>query len=168
MEQITLGVLDLPWGRLTVGHTPRGVCYVSVPGGEEEPEPGWIQRYFGRGGVVRGEPDPVVSRELEAYFLGRGYSFTVPLDLRGTDFQLRVWETARTIPYGSTWSYGEVASALGRPGAARAVGRALGTNPVAIIVPCHRVVGADGSLVGFGGGLDAKRKLLSLERHFAG
>lgn len=105
------------------------------------------------------------ARQLGAYFVGERTSFDLPLRPRGTPFQLRVWEALREIPHGETISYGEVARRVGRPGAARAAGAATGRNPLPIIVPCHRVIGADGSLVGFGGGLDRKRALLELERN---
>ncbi|MFQ5996611.1 MAG: methylated-DNA--[protein]-cysteine S-methyltransferase [Dehalococcoidales bacterium] len=101
--------------------------------------------------------------ELDAYFAGNLRQFSVSLDLRGTEFQCQVWELLQRIPYGETRSYGQIASALGRPTASRAVGRATGTNPIAIIVPCHRVIGANGELVGYGGGLDKKQALLDLE-----
>lgn len=106
---------------------------------------------------------PVVE-QLAAYFAGELTSFDVELRLEGTAFQVAVWRALRDIPYGETVSYGELAAAIGRPGAARAVGLANGRNPIAVIVPCHRVIGADGSLVGFGGGLSRKRALLELER----
>ena len=101
--------------------------------------------------------------QLDEYFAGTLRQFSVLLDLRGTAFQREVWELLREIPYGETCSYSQIARALGRPGASRAVGRAAGTNPVAIIVPCHRVIGAGGELVGYGGGLERKRALLELE-----
>ena len=102
--------------------------------------------------------------QLSAYFAGELTEFDVELDLRGTDFQRRVWKALLTIPYGETRSYGEIAEQIGAPGAARAVGLANGHNPIAIIVPCHRVIGASGSLTGYGGGLDRKRTLLELEK----
>ena len=102
-------------------------------------------------------------RQLEAYFEGELREFDLPLAPQGTGFQLRVWEALRAIPYGETISYGELARRVGDPGAARAVGLANGRNPLPVIVPCHRVIGADGSLTGFGGGLDRKRALLELE-----
>lgn len=101
--------------------------------------------------------------ELTEYLEGRRRQFAVPLDLRGTGFERRVWEALREIPYGRTCSYGELAMALGTPGAVRAAGAANGRNPIAVIVPCHRVIGADGSLRGYGGGLALKEKLLRLE-----
>ena len=101
--------------------------------------------------------------ELDAYFAGRLQQFSVPLDLRGTAFQRRVWDALCRIPYGKTLTYGELARSIGRPGAARAVGHANGSNPISIAVPCHRVVGANGSLTGYGGGLHRKDALLRLE-----
>ena len=102
--------------------------------------------------------------QLEAYFRGERRTFELELAAEGTPFQLAVWDALRRIPFGQTRSYGELARDLGQPGAARAVGRANHQNPIAIVVPCHRVIGADGTLTGFGGGLDAKRVLLDLER----
>jgi methylated-DNA-[protein]-cysteine S-methyltransferase len=105
--------------------------------------------------------------QLKAYFAGELTDFDVELDLQGTEFQRRVWKALLTIPFGETRSYGEIAEQIGAPGAARAVGLANGHNPIAIVVPCHRVIGANGSLTGFGGGLDRKRTLLELENQRA-
>ena len=104
-----------------------------------------------------------VATQLEEYFARERTAFDVPLAMAGTAFQRRVWAALREIPYGQTTSYGALAERLGQPGAARAVGLANGRNPIAVIVPCHRVIGADGSLTGFGGGLPRKRALLALE-----
>jgi methylated-DNA-[protein]-cysteine S-methyltransferase len=101
--------------------------------------------------------------QLGDYFAGTRTGFDVPLDFRGTDFQKQVWAALLTIPFGETRSYGAIAAQLGRPSASRAVGAANGRNPISIIAPCHRVVGADGSLTGFAGGLAAKQYLLGLE-----
>ena len=101
--------------------------------------------------------------QLAAYFAGQLREFDLPLAPCGTPFQRRVWAALRDIPYGETRSYGEIARAVGCPGGARAVGLANNRNPIAIVIPCHRVIGADGSLVGYGGGLDVKRALLRLE-----
>jgi methylated-DNA-[protein]-cysteine S-methyltransferase len=105
-----------------------------------------------------------VERQLSEYFAGKRTEFKLPLEPRGTDFQKKVWNSLRTIPFGETKSYGEIASAIGSPRACRAVGAANGKNPLPIIIPCHRVIGASGALVGFAGGLEIKAKLLSLER----
>jgi len=108
-------------------------------------------------------PFAEVIRQLQAYFGGELKEFDLPLALEGTDFQLRVWKALRTIPYGETISYAQLAQCIGNPKAVRAVGLANGSNPIPIIVPCHRVIGSDGSLTGFGGGLSTKKKLLELE-----
>ncbi len=102
-------------------------------------------------------------RQMDAYFAGELRDFDLDLAPSGTPFQLQVWEALRAIPYGQTASYGEIARAVGQPGAARAVGGANNRNPIAIVVPCHRVIGSGGSLTGYGGGLDRKRQLLALE-----
>lgn len=125
--------------------------------------------------VGRDDPDhPVLrdaSRQLREYFAGERRVFDLPLDVDGTAFQRSVWEALVEIPYGATESYGQLAERIGRPGAARAVGAANGRNPVPIVVPCHRVIGADGTLVGYGGsseaGLTMKRRLIRLESEAA-
>lgn len=103
------------------------------------------------------------ARQLREYFDRERTSFNVPLDARGTDFQKSVWAELSRIPCGVTRSYGEIAKRIGKPKSMRAVGLANGSNPISIIVPCHRVIGADGSLTGFGGGLEMKRRLLAME-----
>jgi methylated-DNA-[protein]-cysteine S-methyltransferase len=106
--------------------------------------------------------------ELEEYFAGKRREFTFPLDLRGTDFQLACWRALLAIPYGETRSYADIARAVRKPNAFRAVGMANNRNPIAIVVPCHRVIASDGTLCGYGGGLDLKRKLLELEGALSG
>ncbi|MFG3116050.1 methylated-DNA--[protein]-cysteine S-methyltransferase [Streptomyces sp. NPDC048197] len=122
------------------------------------------QETFGAPADPDDPPFAAAALQLRAYFRGELTTFDLPLSLRGTPFQRRVWAALCTIPYGETRTYGQLAALLGTPGAARAVGLANGRNPVGIIVPCHRVVGADGSLTGYGGGLDRKRRLLTFER----
>jgi methylated-DNA-[protein]-cysteine S-methyltransferase len=104
-----------------------------------------------------------VRRQMDEYFDGERRTFDVPVQMAGNSFEQRVWNALLELPYGETVSYGELAATIGRPGAARAVGLANGRNPVAVIVPCHRVIGADGSLTGYGGGLARKQFLLDLE-----
>lgn len=125
-----------------------------------------------RAGLARPLPDgeagaapvlAVAARQLDAYFAGSLTSFDLPLDLHGTPFQLQAWLALADIPYGETRTYAEQAARLGRPAAFRAVGAANGRNPLSIVLPCHRVIGSDGSLTGFAGGLDAKRWLLAHE-----
>ena len=106
--------------------------------------------------------------ELEEYFCGQRREFSVPLDLRGTEFQLACWRALLAIPYGETRTYADIARAIGRPKGFRAVGMANNRNPIAIVVPCHRVIASDGSLCGYGGGLDIKRNLLELEGALSG
>ena len=124
-----------------------------------------------------GEPDPhgrevepfkAAADPLDAYFDGELTHFDVPLAPRGSEFQQRVWAALQEIPYGRTESYGELAERVGSPGGARAVGLANGKNPIGIIIPCHRVVGADGSLTGYGGGIERKQQLLDLELTVSG
>jgi methylated-DNA-[protein]-cysteine S-methyltransferase len=136
-------------------------------------ERGLVALEFGRGKIAAGWVDSAektasYARQLEEYFSGRRRRFDLPLDLRGTDFQKRCWQELLEIPYGETRSYAQIARAIGNPQAVRAVGLANGQNPIAIIVPCHRVIGSDGSLTGYGGGLEAKRKLLELEGALSG
>jgi len=120
--------------------------------------------------VLEGNPDPrhpilvETGRQLRAYFARELQVFELPLDPSGTPFQRRVWRELLKIPYGETRTYGQLAGSIGAPAAVRAVGGANGANPIAIIVPCHRVIGASGKLVGYGGGLPLKRHLLELER----
>ncbi|HYN14664.1 MAG TPA: methylated-DNA--[protein]-cysteine S-methyltransferase [Terriglobales bacterium] len=131
-------------------------------------ERGLVALEFGRGNigeswVEAAERTAPYARQLEEYFAGKRRAFDVPLDLRGTAFQKRCWQELLKIPYGETRSYADIARAIGNPLAVRAVGLANGQNPIAIVVPCHRVIGSDGSLTGYGGGLEVKRRLLELE-----
>jgi len=114
--------------------------------------------------IESAEETAACRQELEEYFTGQRTRFSVPLDLRGTPFQKLCWQALLEIPYGETRSYAEIARFIGRPRACRAVGLANHDNPVVIIVPCHRVIGSDGRLTGYGGGLDVKRRLLDFER----
>jgi methylated-DNA-[protein]-cysteine S-methyltransferase len=127
--------------------------------GPAGPRPEWVED---------AAPFAEVTRQLDGYFAGDRTEFDLPLHPTGTPFQLEVWEALTAIPYGEVRSYGQVAEQLGRPGASRAVGLANGRNPIAVIVPCHRVIGASGSLTGYGGGLHRKRLLLDLEAGVAG
>ena len=105
---------------------------------------------------------------MRAYFAGERQTFDLPLAPRGTEFQQSVWSALQQIPYGETTTYSTIAERIGRPAAVRAVGAANGANPIPIVIPCHRVIGASGSLTGFGGGLDVKRQLLAMEARVAG
>ncbi|WP_128379929.1 methylated-DNA--[protein]-cysteine S-methyltransferase [Streptomyces cavernae] len=158
MKQHT--VIDSPYGPLTLVASDGVLCGLYMAGQRHRPP----EENFGDRDDT---PFAETTAQLRSYFAGELVEFTVPLGMIGTPFQRSVWEQLRRIPYGETRSYGELARALGNPGASRAVGLANGRNPIGIIVPCHRVVGADGSLTGYGGGLDRKQRLLDFERGLA-
>lgn len=155
-----------PLGECVVMSTEAGVCWTGTPGTAIDEGLYRTKHWLQIDRVVKGEevaPLQQATEELKRYFAGERIQFSCSLDLQGTPFQLRVWQELCQIPYGGTRSYGEIAYAVGCPTAARAVGAANGANPVAIIVPCHRVIGSNGKLTGYGGGLAAKSWLLSLE-----
>ena len=158
MNEMTIyTMMDSPIGELTL--TGNGMALTGLyMERRDEPRPEWV-RDDDRLGEAR--------RQLEAYFAGELFTFDLPLAPRGTPFQEKVWEALRTIPYGKTASYRDIAIQVGNPTAVRAVGAANGRNPISIIVPCHRVIGADGSLTGYGGGMERKRWLLDLENRVA-
>jgi O-6-methylguanine DNA methyltransferase len=163
---LTVSDLSSPVGRLCIASRGDTVYYIGfdVAGSEEEME-AHLRRHLPAPPVFEHAPlTGGIRRELEQYFEGTRKRFTVKTQLLGTDFQLQVWTAVRAIPYGSTASYKTIAVMIGNPTATRAVGQAVGRNPIPIIVPCHRVIGDDGKLVGFGGGIERKRRLLSLER----
>jgi methylated-DNA-[protein]-cysteine S-methyltransferase len=149
-------VFDSPIGELLAVGDGASLSRLHMLGGRKriDVNPAW-QRDDAAFGAVRGQ--------LDEYFAGERHEFELPLGMVGNQFERRVWDQLREIPYGETASYGEIARRVGNPDAARAVGLANGRNPIAVIVPCHRVIGADGSLTGYGGGLERKRLLLDLE-----
>lgn len=149
-------VIDSPIGALTLVAAGENLCGLYMAEHRHKPD----ESTFGdRSPAVFGE----VESQLTEYFEGDRTEFSVPLAPVGTEFQKRVWDVLRTIPYGETWTYTELAQTLGNPLAIRAAAAANGKNPISIIVPCHRVVGSDGSLTGFAGGLERKRFLLDRE-----
>lgn len=154
------------WGLIWVASTSSGICAITLRGGR----PAIEKRLRSRIGIVliqdaQGNHEKI-HRQLEEYFQGERREFETELDLRGTPFQMQTWRTLMEIPHGATCSYRDIAVKMGRPQAMRAVGQATGTNPVPIIVPCHRVIRANGKLGGFGGGVDIKEHLLNLEARF--
>jgi methylated-DNA-[protein]-cysteine S-methyltransferase len=164
-EQVAIGSLDTPIGKLWMACTERGVCKLVFPGdGAKVLIDRWLAVH---------QPTHVLTAantllehtgaELGEYFAGTRHAFTLPLDFQGSTFHQRVWQALTQIPYGYTISYGKLAHRLEAPKAARAVGAACGANPLPIIAPCHRVLGSDGSLHGFGGGLPVKAWLLRHE-----
>lgn len=152
---------DCPLGRLLLVTTERGLCAVQLGDSIHELAK-TLHRQFPAMQRDEAPLRPWITA-LREYFKGRKLDSTLPLDVQATTFQKRVWKELQKIPYGQTRSYSEIAKAIGHPKAARAVARACATNPVPIVIPCHRVVRADGSLGGYSGGLARKRALLSLE-----
>ncbi len=153
-------VVDSAIGALTVVADDGAITHLLMDAAAHRPDDPAL---FGSLGDLTTPPFSSAATQLAEYFAGRRTTFDLPLTPRGNDFQQRVWALLLEIPYGETRSYGELARALGGPGLAQAVGSANGRNPIAVVIPCHRVIGADGSLVGYAGGLDRKRFLLSLE-----
>ena len=160
-ETLFISRYDSPLGTYLLVSSERGVVCVEP----EEQAVKRLDKWRREGKKLVEEPgaNHELAGELAAYFRGESRGFSVELDMRGTDFQKNVWAELSRIPYGETRTYGEVARSLGKPGASRAVGLANGANPVSIIVPCHRVIGSSGALVGYGGGLGRKKALLELE-----
>lgn len=146
--------LSTPLGRMLLAGDDVGLCYIGFPSEQRTPESHWRED--------RGALQPVIE-QLQGYFAGTLSRFQLALNPSGTPFQLQVWQALQEIPYGQTWSYGQLAWHIGRPTASRAVGAANGANPLPIVIPCHRVIGSNGNLVGFGGGLPLKRWLLDHE-----
>ncbi|MBD2868680.1 methylated-DNA--[protein]-cysteine S-methyltransferase [Paenibacillus arenilitoris] len=150
---------------LHMAATPEGLCFVGSQNKPFDELRDWAARRFPGGSLVRddGRLEPYAT-ELAEYLQGKRQSFTVPFDCGGTAFQLAVWNALRCIPYGEVRTYSDIAEQIDKPSAARAVGAAIGANPVLITVPCHRVVGKDGTMTGYRGGLPMKKRLLQLER----
>ncbi len=174
MELLHSTIFASPVGPLFLAASGKGLVALEfdarLPGQQSiRPNPRDLRA---EGRAVRFESaDPKMAgykRELEEYFAGSRRTFSFPLDLRGTEFQVACWTALLAIPYGETRSYGDIARAVGRPQGSRAVGMANNRNPIAIVVPCHRVIASDGTLCGYGGGLDIKRKLLELEGALSG
>ncbi len=158
LVDVRYDIAESPVGELFIASTPRGLCRISytVEGEDEE-----IARIFGVR-VLRSPLDEV-RRELDEYFEGRRHEFDLPIDLRVAPFQEAVLHELAQVPYGRTATYGALAAKVGKPKAARAVGTVMNRNPIPIVLPCHRIIGANGSLTGYGGGLHVKRALLELE-----
>lgn len=154
-----------PLGPLRLVATSRGLAYCGTKGERPERFARWAARRLAGGERVGSLPALAqASAELAEYFAGERRAFTVPLDQEGTPFQRAVWERLLAIPFGQTTTYARLAADVGAPGAERAVGSANGANVISIVVPCHRVLGSDGALTGYAGGMPAKARLLKLER----
>ena len=165
LGMVSYGPVDTPLGPFQAVFTSSGLAHLSFPSESSSFVDRWISRWMPGARFVSQSPELTsLSEQLTSYMQGSLRELSIPLDLRGTPFQLAVWSALLDIPYGEVRSYGEIAEAIGRPRAVRAVGAANGANPVAIIVPCHRVIGSNGALTGYGGGLDVKKYLLALEQ----
>ncbi len=163
-EVVTAASFSSPLGTLRAAATPTGVVKLSLPRSSGAGFRGWLTRHLPDAEFVESLTHlTILERELEEYFAGARQHFSVAFDLRGTPFQMGVWRALASIPYGETRSYADVARKVKRPNAFRAVGAASGANPLPILIPCHRVIASDGGLGGYGGGLEAKRRLLALE-----
>jgi methylated-DNA-[protein]-cysteine S-methyltransferase len=149
-----------PFGVLTVVGSDLGIRYVLF---SNDAHPKRLERLHISDTDIHNSVDNAIT-QLDEYFAGSRHDFELPLDLQGTEFQVDAWNALADIPYGRTASYGQQAASIGRPKAVRAIGGANGRNPVAIVLPCHRIVGADGSLTGFGGGIEVKKWLLDHEQ----
>lgn len=165
MEIVHTARADSPIGTLHLASTSAGLAYVELPHADGRGLSGWLRRCLPGARCVEGyAPNRAAIRQLVEYLEGKRCTFDLPLDLHGTAFQVEVWAALREIPYGETRSYAQLAAAVGRPRAVRAVGTANGANPVALVVPCHRVINSDGRLGGYGGGLALKARLLAMEQ----
>jgi O-6-methylguanine DNA methyltransferase len=164
VEEIVYARLESQVGIVWVASSPVGLCKISLGSGQPGAFLSWLSKHAGPG-EPREEPGAVTAAvsQLREYFAGSRRVFDLPLDVRGTTFQRAVWSQVVRIPYGTTATYGDIAQLVGKPKASRAVGGAVGANPLPIVIPCHRVVGAHGALTGFGSGLDMKEALLRLE-----
>lgn len=164
-ETAYVAQIDSPIGAMRLASTSAGLAYVELPHESGSGLHGWLRRMLPGVTVAEGfAPNRVSIGQIQEYLEGKRTEFDLPLDLRGTAFQLAVWTALREIPYGETRSYAAVARSVGRPSAVRAVGAANGANPLALVVPCHRVIASDGKLGGYAGGLELKGRLLAMER----
>ncbi len=156
--------LESPVGMVWVASTEVGICKISLGAERSGAFLSWLSQHVGSLEPYEdSELMVTAASQLGEYFSGARRRFDLPLDVRGTVFQRAVWSQVSRIPYGTTASYGDIAQLVGKPKASRAVGSAVGANPLPIVIPCHRVIGSEGSLVGFGAGLDVKVALLELE-----
>ena len=169
MALVHTAEFDTPVGSMLCATTEKGLAYVRLPRASGRGFSGWLRRNEPDAEVKPGfAPNQVAIGQILEFLEGKRSRFELALDLRGTDFQLKVLDALLEIPYGETRSYRDVAERIGNPKAVRAVGSANGNNPIALIIPCHRVIGSNGSLTGFGGGLPTKQYLLELELRHSG
>ncbi len=165
MEIVHTTWIESPIGSFRIASTKQGLAYVELPHASGRGFDGWLRRRMPGARCLEGlAPNRIAAKQIVGYLQGERRDFDLQLDLRGTDFQLKVWDALLELEYGETCSYSDIAARVGRPNAVRAVGSANGANPVSLVVPCHRVIAADGTLGGYGGGLVLKRRLLAMEQ----
>ena len=165
METVYTLSLETPVGPLSLASSREGLLYVGLPHASGAGMQGFLHRRAPDAKREEGyAPNRVAAKQILEFLEGKRDAFELPLDLRGTPFQRDVWDALLAIPYGETCSYADLAKRVGRPGAVRAVGSANGANPLALVVPCHRVIASDGKLGGYAGGLELKAKLLAMEQ----
>lgn len=166
-QMVYLITLSTPLGDMSILATSKGICMASFPGHDKKVVSTWAIKNFG-GEILTDQTIPsfllVAKQQIENYFNGDKTPFIVPFDFYGTPFQKQVWDLLLSIPYGTTKSYKQIAQLINKPQAIRAVGTACGANPIAILVPCHRVISSSGSLTGYAGGIESKSFLLNLEQ----
>ena len=164
MNEVVYARLDSPVGMVWVASTGAGICRIALGAEESGAFLSWLSHHV-RPAQLYEDPQlmTVATSQLGEYFSGARTTFDLPLDVHGTAFQRAVWSQVSRIPYGATASYADIAQLVGKPKASRAVGAAVGANPLPIVIPCHRVIGSGGDLVGFGAGLEVKEALLRLE-----
>ena len=161
---VRYAAVETPIGRLHLFGTARGLLTLALPNEERSAAEARVHRLLGAVAIEEdASAHTAALAQLSAYFSGALRRFDLPLDPRGTPFQRLAWDAVAAVPYGETCSYRDIARAIGRPAAVRAVGAANGANPLPLIIPCHRIIGANGQLTGYGGGLAIKRRLLALE-----
>lgn len=165
MTDIYYTPVETNWGIYMIASTNKGVCQIHYLQNDEFRFFTWLEKKLGQRGKLSWDKNKEAAQELKEFLVGKRTKFESPLDLIGTPFQIKVWEQLRTIPYGETVCYSDIAKLINLPKGARAVGMANNANPILLMVPCHRVIGKNGSLVGFGCGLDLKHKLLTFEEN---
>lgn len=166
MTKVYWGTCQINNWRLYIAKTDEGVCYIGSPNQPFTEMETWLHKKLPKHTLI--ESDTALGEEIEQltdYLNGRRQNFTINMNLVGTDFQRTIWQALQTIPFGATRTYSEIAADIKRPEAVRAVGTAIGANPLLIIIPCHRIIAKDGSLTGFRAGLDVKKNLLQLEKN---
>ena len=165
METVHTAEFETPFGLMRCASTDLGLAYVQLPRASGRGFAGWQRRHLGGAQQKEAwEPNRAAIQQILEYLKGKRVDFDLPLDVRATDFQRRVYDALQAVPYGQVRTYTEVAEAIGHPKAVRAVGTANGSNPLSLVIPCHRIVAAGGKLGGYGGGLPLKKKLLAMER----